>query len=156
MSFSEIVLRLGCTLVAWLVGLTHGLMLANIRVMPCASGSTDPFLTTLGFGLVSAAFLFLLPVGRKVPGVSRPLQWLLLPLFVLAPFAAREVVPLFVSSTLGSEPLCAASASETLGGQAVGWERIWAPLQLGILLSWFWVGWLVRSADTSRSARAIH
>ncbi len=131
MSFSEIILRVGCSLVAWLFAVGHGLLLLTIPRMPCGDGEGDPFLTLGILAGITLGFSALLPVAMKVPGVASSLRWLFVPLLLLAPFAAFQVVPYLMSSTFGAAPLCEAAAF------ASGWESFWAPLQLAVLLSSF-------------------
>jgi len=131
MSFSEIILRVGCTLVAWLFAVGHGVLLLTISRMPCGDGQNDPFLTLMILGGIALGLSALLPVAKKVPGVAETLRWLFVPLLVLVPFAVAQVVPYLMSSTFEAAPLCEATT------MARGWERLWAPLQLAALLSGF-------------------
>jgi len=124
MSVAELLLRLGCSLVAWLVLYAHCLWLAALHAIGCGSG-TVPWRVLLWWTPVVVAFLLSLRLGFAVPGVGRALRVpgvLLIPLLLLA---ARVVIEQLVAVNVGGAPLC---------GSASIWTVVWAPVQFATLL----------------------
>lgn len=120
MSAAELILRLGCSLVAWLVLFAHCLWLAALGAIGCGDGAL-PWLVLLFWTPVVLVFVGLLRVGFAVPGVGRTLRLpglLLIPLLVLA---ARVVVETLMAVNAGGEPICESASS---------WVFVWAPAQL--------------------------
>jgi hypothetical protein len=133
MSVAELLLRLGCSLVAWLVLYAHCLWLAALRTTGCGGGSV-PWRVLLGWTPVVLTFAWLLRVGFAVPGVGRALRLpgvLLVPLLLLA---GRVVIEQLVSVNWDGRPIC---------GSASIWTVWWAPVQLATL---FIIGIAVRQA----------
>ncbi len=115
-------LRLGCSMVAWLVVYTHLLWLATLRVINCSSDGDAMWRLLLGFAPVALGFATLLQLSRRLPAVHEILRWAAAPLVLLIPLAIAAILPTLTTSTLGAEAIC----SEPMQP----WHRWWAPLQL--------------------------
>lgn len=125
MGVAELLLRLGCALVAWLVMLAHCVWLAALGAVDCGSAGSQPWLMLLAFTPVTLGFALLLQVGFAVPGIGSVLR---LPAVALAPLlvlAARGAYVTFAAVNLRGEPLCESVAL---------WTRWWAPLMFAALL----------------------
>ena len=124
-SLIEVLLRLGCNLVAWMIVYTHCLWLATLRITSCEAASDEFWRLLLGFAPVAIGFSFLLGAMNKMPEIARILRLLGVPMVVLLPLAAWPVFSALVTSTIGSAPIC--------GIEIVGWHFWWAPAQLATL-----------------------
>lgn len=120
-------LRVGCSLVGWMVIYAHFLWLATLRVVGCSQDG-DEFRRLL-FGLAPIAFGFscVIGVSRKLPSIHLILRWGFLPLAVLIPLALWPSWTTFVSVNIDGHGIC------TLESQGV-WQPVWAPLQLLVLV----------------------
>lgn len=121
---AEIFLRLGCSLVGWLMLFAHGLLLA---VIPAADCSPELWRTTLGFALLAAIGALLLPAALAWRASMR---WCALPALPLWAVGAWVATSLLGPATLDGASLCDAWAGAAKPEPAAGWERAWAPLQL--------------------------
>ena len=130
---AEVLLRLGCTLVGWMVVYTHLIWLATLRVIGCSPDGDEMWRLLLGFAPFAVGFAFLLTALRGLPDVSRILRWLAIPLTVLLPVAAIPVVVALAATTLGNESIC--------GGAQTTWHVWWAPIQFAALLVIGWRAW---------------
>ena len=136
MSFAEILLRLGCLLVGWILLGVHGLVLSVIPSLECAS-SGDGWLAALVLGVPAAGVPLLFRYGSGLRDMAATVRWLALPYAGLLVLAARPVFDAFSGTTLAGGPLCAAAPGEMLLG--AGWlARAWAPLQLLLLAALAW------------------
>lgn len=126
MSLIEVLLRLGCNLVAWMVVYTHIVWLATLRVIGCEAASDQFWRLLLGFAPVAIGFSFLLGAMNKIPEIARILRLLGVPLVVLLPLATWPVVSALRTSTFESSPIC--------GIEIASWHSWWAPVQLVSLL----------------------
>ena len=122
MNLIELLLRLGCNLVAWIVVYTHCLWLATLRITGSEALSDEFWRLLLGFAPVAIGFSFLLSAMNKMPEIARILRVLGIPMAVLLPLAAWPVISALKTSTFGSSPLW--------GIEIVGWHAWWAPVQL--------------------------
>jgi len=130
-SFAELCLRLGLVLVAWLLVLAHCLWLAVLPRVDCAANGTLPWLLTLGAAPLVMASAWVLPSGRRVPGVGHLLRLFALPLPLLLPLAAWATAEGLSAVTLGGGGFCA-------GVGRSGWEAWWAPVQATALAVVVW------------------
>ncbi len=133
MTLAEILLRLGCTLVGWMLVYAHALMLAVISRLDCTAQGPRFGRDALLFAGLAALFLPLIPMGRKLPGLTSILRAFTVPLALAVPLAVREVWPFAVGSTLGDASLCAVLEPTAAGSPAAPWHAWWAPLQLAVL-----------------------
>jgi len=129
MSLAEVFLRIGSSLSAWLMAYAHCLWLAVLPQAICGGKAGDPWAATLGLALPTFVLAFVIPVGRRTPGIGHILRWFAAPLVLLIPLAARAVLSAFERSNLDGEPLCM-QAGAAPGG---AWEPFWAPVQLVVL-----------------------
>lgn len=123
MSFGEVFLRLGCSLVAWMVVYTHCIWTAMLRVTGCVADGDELWRLLLGLAPLTLGFCLLLNVSHKLTEVHRIVAWLAVPLLVLIPLALVAVWPWLDASTLGRSAICA-------DGEASTWQVWWAPVQL--------------------------
>ncbi len=126
---AEIILRVGCGLVGWMLAYVHGLVLAVLPLVDCADGS-NPWLAALLLAVPAAAVPLLLRLGGLV---RESVRWLALPYLGLAALAAWAVLPYLRSATLDGAALCPLAAADGPSLAVPGWQRAWAPLQLGLL-----------------------
>lgn len=124
MSIVELLLRLGSSLVAWMVVITHVVWLATLRVVGCQGGNDEFYRLLLGFAPLAIAFAFVLKTSEKLPSVHPTIRWAVVPLAVLAPFAAIPVWYSLTSVTLGNVAICAPDV------EIKSWHTWWAPVQL--------------------------
>ena len=115
-------LRLGCSLVAWMVVYTHCIWLATLGAIGCGSAGDELLRLLFGFVPFTIGFSFLLSAINPVAEVARILRWLALPLALLIGVAALPVITFLQESTFGSEPICSSGPA--------AWHRWWAPAQL--------------------------
>ena len=120
MSVPEVLLRLGCVLVAWMVVYTHCIWLATLGRIGCGPDGDEMWRLLLGFAPITIGFTLLLSAMRRLPEIARILRWAALPLLVLVPVAALPVISAFKSTTFGGMPICHNIAA---------WHAWWAPGQ---------------------------
>ncbi|MGI9326039.1 MAG: hypothetical protein ACR2PZ_12520 [Pseudomonadales bacterium] len=121
MSLAEMLLRLGCTMVAWLMIYTHLLWLATLRVVSCNSDGDAMWRLLLGFAPIALGSSFLLTLSRRLPAVHETLRWAATPLVLLLPLALLAIWPTFISSTMANQPIC--------DGPIQPWHSWWSPIQ---------------------------
>ena len=127
MKIIEVLLRLGCGLVAWMVIYTHCIWTATLFVTGCESDGDSLWRLLLGFAPFTIGFCLLVNVTNKLQEVHKILIWAAVPLVLLIPLALRAIWPTLVNSTLGSYPICD-------GTPLAGWHFWWAPVQLLVML----------------------
>jgi len=131
---AEIILKLGCGLVGWLLVFSHGLVLA---VTPAADCSTELWRASLIFAVgAGVAALFLLPAALPWAG---HLRWCALPAAGLWIAGAWLAAPLVATTTFGGQELCAALAGmPTAEPGAPPWQRAWPPVQFAAIAGCAW------------------
>ena len=127
MSVIEVLLRLGCAMVAWLVIYTHFIWTGTINTVGCGTDGPEIWRLVLGFAPVAIGASFLLPVSRKLREVHKMMRWFGAPLVVLLPLAFIAIWPSIVVSTLGAQGICGEVDIPL-------WHRWWAPIQLLTIL----------------------
>jgi hypothetical protein len=121
--FTEVFLRLGTSLVAWMMLFAHLLWLAALYVMNCGPDGDEMYRLLLGLAPFSCGFAVLLRVTRPFAEIHSMLRWLAIPLLLLLPFALRSVWQVLHSVNLNSVAICADTDPTT-------WQLLWAPIQI--------------------------
>jgi hypothetical protein len=126
MTLIEVLLRLGCSIVAWLVVYTHCLWLATLYSVGCGSDGSEFWRLLLGFAPITLGFTLLLGSANRIPAIRGTLAWLALPLLLLLPLAVRGLWPTLRSATFNHSAICAEGAASL-------WHVAWAPVQIATL-----------------------
>lgn len=121
---AEVILRLACGLVGWLLLFAHGLLLA---VVPEADCSPELWRTTALFAGFAVVAALLLPAALRW---RASLRWLAVPAGGLWLYGLFVSAGLLSGSTLGNASLCASLVDLQDPALSSSWERAWAPLQL--------------------------
>lgn len=127
MRFAEVFLRLGTSLVAWMMLFAHLLWLAALYVTDCGPDGDEMYRLLLGLAPFSCGFAYLLRVTRPFVEIHSMLKWLAVPLLLLLPFALRSVWQALHTANLNSQALCGANELTT-------WQSLWAPAQILTLI----------------------
>ena len=127
MTVAELLLRIGCTIVAWLIMYTHCLWLAVLPRVGCGSDGDELWRVLLGMVPITLLFTALIGAANKVDSVRDSLRWGAAPFALLLPLAILAIWPTLISSTLGDSGICTETPK--------AWHPWWAPVQL-ITLSW--------------------
>lgn len=123
MRFSEIILRVGMGLVAWMVVVAYFLWLATAGRVGCEADGDAIFALLMGFGPAAAAIAFLLGATAPLPDVHRMLRWVaIVPALLVIP-ASYTLLQVFNTVNRAGESLCAAAPPPT-------WQIAWVPVQL--------------------------
>ena len=135
MRFAEVFLRLGCSLVGWMLVFTYTVWLAALHAMGCGPDGDAMHRLLLGLAPFTVAMALLLRMTRPIADVHRLLSRLGILLLLLLPFALRNIWAVFSRSNLGGLAICSDDAAATI-------QQIWAPAQfLAVaLLAWLVVG----------------
>ena len=123
MRFSEVFLRLGCALVAWMMLYAHFVWLAALGSVGCGPDGDELHRVLLAFVPFSIGFAFLLRVTEPMEEVHRTLRWLALPLAPLMLVGAYLVLVTWRSVLVHGQGICSDDA-------AAGWQQLWGPAQL--------------------------
>ena len=127
MRFAEVFLRLGSTLVAWMMMYAYFLWLATVYVIDCGPDGDEIHRLMLGLAPFVCGFAFALKLTRPFADIHSILRWLGVPLFLLLPFALRSVWHIFQTVNINSSAICGSGVPET-------WQLIWAAVQLTTLM----------------------
>ncbi len=128
MSLAEVFLRLGCALVSWVVIIAYCVWLAALEQVSCGPNGVQPWAMLLGFGVLTAMFACLLPLGAKVPGVANILRLPALTLVLLVPLAGRHVLTIIERVNTDGGTICPDTALSW-------WQTWWGPAQVLVLLT---------------------
>lgn len=123
MRFAEILLRLGLSLVAWMIVYAYFLWLTVLHLVGCAPDGPEMYRVLLGGAPFAAGTSLLLRSTRPLLDVHRILRWLAIPLVLLLPLILRNIADVLIRVKLGTGSLCDFEAS-------AAWHAWWAPLQL--------------------------
>jgi len=123
MTIAEMLLRLGCSLVAWMVVYAHCLWLATLRIVGCGPDGDAFWWLLLWSAPLAAGFALLVPGSARLPDLHHILRWGVVPLVVLIPLALIPVWSTFATVNLAGAGIC-----EPVPGAT--WQRVWAPVQL--------------------------
>lgn len=124
-------LRLGCSLVGWMVVYAYCLWLATLRVVGCGPDGDEFWRVLLGFAPIAAAFSALLGVSAALPSLHQILRWGIAPLLLLIPLGLLPVWSTFETVNLQGTAICEP-------GAAAGWHLWWAPTQIACLVAICW------------------
>ena len=127
MGLAEVLLRLGCALVGWMMLYAHILWLAALYAIGCGPDGDEIHRVLLGLAPFTVGFAYLLRVSRPFTEIQSMLRWLAVPLLLLLPFAVRSLWQVFQSVNLGATAICATGRPST-------WQILWVPIQLLALL----------------------
>jgi hypothetical protein len=144
MRFSEIFLRLGCALVAWMVLYAHFVWLAALGAVGCGPDGDELHRLLLGLVPFTIGFSFLLRMTRPFTDIHLILRWLGVPLAVLMTAGAYQVILISHSVYATGHGICSTSSAAT-------WHQIWGPAQLlAIVVS---ASMIIRIWRTAAAAR---
>lgn len=147
MRFAEVFLRLGLSLVGWMVLYAHMLWLAALFRLSCGPDGDEMHLLLLGMAPVTIGFAFALRGTRPLPEIHSILRWLGVPLLLLLPFVARSTWQVFEAVNRNAVAVCN-------DGPPTAWQTLWAPAQvLTVALVLFNIFRVWRSVDTDAEAR---
>lgn len=127
---ASVFLRLGTTLVAYMVLIFHLLLVALVSQLKCNGDEPPIWVLTFFTAVIAFVFALALLVSRPLKSVVPMLKWGCLPVVALLPFALIAVLPVFGGSTLGGAPICPGISAYS----NLVWQQAWAPLQMGLLL----------------------
>lgn len=136
MIIAEVLLRIGCSIVAWLVIYTHCLWLALTWRLGCQADGDELWRVLLGLAPITMLFSLISGASRKVHSVHNSIRWGAAPLVILVPLGFMAIWPVFSSVNLGSNGICSIEPK--------AWHPWWAPLQLvtlGVILLMAWRNW---------------
>jgi len=125
--FAEVFLRLGSSLVAWMVLYAHFLWLAALYAMGCDTDGDEMHRLLLGLAPITCGFAFALHLTRPFPDIHRILRWLGVPIIFLLFLALRSVWQVFARVNLESLAICGS-------GPPSGWQLLWPMTQLVTML----------------------
>ena len=123
MRLIEVLLRLGCGMVAWMVIYTHCIWTATLFVTGCEADGDNLWRLLLGFAPFTLGFCLLLNVTQKLTEVHKIIIWLSVPLVLFVPLSLRAIWPSLINSTFDGMAICA-------GDAPADWHFWWAPVQL--------------------------
>jgi hypothetical protein len=126
MRFAEVFLRLGFSLVAWMMMYTYAVWMAALHVIGCGPEGDEMHRVLLGVGLLALVMALALRLTRPFPDIHRILGRLVWPLALLAPFALKNIWVVYQRANLDGLAICAEQAPSTL-------QIIWAPAQFLVI-----------------------
>lgn len=127
MRFSEVLLKLGVSLVAWIVLYAHILWLAVAGKVGCGPDGDEVFRVLLGLAPLSILCAFLLRSSRALGDVHQTLRWLGVPLLLLSPLALKAIWQVGTTVHGANQGVCN-------DGSPALWETLWVPAQSITLL----------------------
>lgn len=127
LSFAEVFLRLGLSLVGWMVLYAHFLWLAAVQRIGCGPDGDEMYGLLLGFAPVTFAFAFAVRLTRPFPDIHGILRWLGVPLILLAPLCLASTWPVFSRVHLEAASICAALPPPA-------WQQAWVATQIATVV----------------------
>ena len=127
MRFAEVFLRLGFSLVAWMMIYTYAVWMAALHEIGCGPEGDEMHRVLLGVALLALAMAFALRLTRPFPDIHRMLGRLVWPLALLGPFAVKNTWVVYQRTNLDGLAICAEMTPSTL-------QIIWAPAQFFAIL----------------------
>lgn len=123
MRFSEVFLRLGCALVAWMMLYAHFIWLAALGNIGCGPDGDEFHKLLFGLVPVTVGFAFLLRMTQPLDEVHRILRWLVLPLAALMLAGSYHAFLITRAVYVSGQAICSS-------GSATTWHHAWGPAQL--------------------------
>ncbi len=133
MNFAEVFLRLGSSLVAWMMLYAYVLWLAALNSLGCGPDGDEMHRLLLGMAPTACGFVFLVGVTRSLADVHSIIRWLAGPLLLLAPIALMSIWKVLLRANLESLSICS-------NNPIALWERAWAPVQF---LSFIFIAYIL-------------
>ena len=127
MRFSEVFLRLGCALVAWMMLYAHFVWLAALGNVGCGPGGDELHRALLLMAPLTIGFAFLLSMTRPLAEVHRILRWLGLPLAALMLSGGYHAFVVSRSVYLSGLGICSEN-------DATAWHQFWGAAQLLVII----------------------
>lgn len=123
MRFAEVFLRLGCSLVGWMVLYAHALWLAVLHRIGCGPDGSEMHALLLGMVPLTIAMSLLPKLTRPFIEIQSMLRWLAVPLAILVPFMLFNVWLVGAGVYRTGSGICT-------DAPPVAWHYAWAPAQL--------------------------
>jgi len=123
MRFSDVFLRLGCALVAWMVLYAHFIWLAALGGIGCGPDGDELHKVLLGLVPVTVGFAFLLRMTRPLEEIHRILRWLGLPLVAFMLAGTYQAFLISRSVYLTGLGICSTA-------NAAVWHQFWGVAQM--------------------------
>ena len=120
-------LRLGCSLVGWMVVYAYCLWMATLRVIGCGVDGDEFWRLLLAFAPIALGFAALIGVSARLPSIHQILRWGFVPLLLLVPLGVLSAWPTFDVVNLQGKGICSAAPSAS-------WQQWRAPAQFVTLL----------------------
>jgi hypothetical protein len=127
MRFAEIFLRLGTSLVGWMILIAYFLWLAVAGRVGCDADGDQLYRLLLFAAPLASALAFLTSATRPMPEIHDILRWLGLLPAVLLPFALFTIWRFARRVVVEQHAVCGAA-------EPAGWQLLWPPLQLVAVL----------------------
>lgn len=149
MRFAEVFLRLGASLVAWMVIYAHVLWLAVLFRLACGPDGDEMHKLLLGLAPITIGSAFALRSTRPIEEIHSMLRWLAVPLVLLLPFVVRSIWQVVEAVVINEASVCANVPPPT-------WQIAWAPAQIVTMSLVFYMAyrvWRSVAADSETAAR---
>ena len=128
MRFAEVFLRLGASLVGWMMVFTYLVWMAALHAMGCGPDGDAMHRVLLGIGPLALAMSLALRSTRPFPDIHRMLGRLVWPAALLGLFGLKNIWIVFERTHFDGLAICAQQEPTTL-------QMIWAPAQFCIVLA---------------------
>lgn len=122
MRASEIFLRIGSVLAAWMMIYAYFIWLAVVGRVSCGSNGDEVFRLLLGVAPLAVGASFVLGAARPFPDIHKMLRWLSIPCLALLYLTLPVIYEVFAQVNMNKEPVCATVAPSA-------WHAWWAPIQ---------------------------
>ena len=126
MRLAEIFLRLGSSLVGWMVLYANTLWLAVSARVTCGEEGAELFGVLLGLAPVTLLTAPLIMVSRPLVEVHRMLRWLAIPILLLLPFCLFAIYRVVLIVYGAGVSICGEA-------DAPAWQFWWVPVELVVI-----------------------
>jgi hypothetical protein len=123
MRFAEVFLRLGCSLVGWMVVIAYMLWLAVTERVGCGADGDQLYRLLLYAAPAAAALAFLTNATRPMPEIHNILRWIALLPGLLLPFILQAGWRFGRSVLIDGQAICSGDAPPA-------WQLAWLPCRL--------------------------